>query len=501
MTSFAGLLEIFKPDVPVKAPLLPHDTSCVFRVTDAFFQERRNAFGSRSQDLHVTLEAVVAVGDHFSVASFTEVISSWTGNQHRSLSDMLYRPVASTDEAALRKRAGKVCRYGKGRGKYVAYGPNSFIIHPIRGRTGSTISQSKQGSVSLSGGRIMVDVARGTSLEYYPCNGADEGILAIKRLSLRYRQWSTKRDRSDPPDEESIYLWDDVPNEFLIYCWPALVGFSFTAKAWGFVLADGLSDIMFQEQAFDKLVLSQERKELVRAVVRCGTSKEIQGHDFISTKQGGLIFLLHGPPGVGKTLTAEAVAESLQCPLYYITMGELGTTPEVLESRLGDILDLCSEWNALVILDEADVFLETRRTSDLVRNAMVCVMLRILEYHTGILFFTTNRVRSLDPAFESRITISISYESLDRAGREHIWKNQLECYSRVDFPNLNYRDLAEQQLNGRQIKNIVRLALSLAIDQDAIVTQETLLQVTAITTLGHQNVRKDSTWENSTKLA
>jgi AAA+ superfamily predicted ATPase len=203
-----------------------------------------------------------------------------------------------------------------------------------------------------------------------------------------------------------------VPPEFVIYCWPALVGFSFTAKAWGHVLVDGLSTIEFQDQAFDHLVLKQERKELIRAVVRHGTA--VQAPDIISGKQGGKIFLLHGPPGVGKTLTAEAIADVLHRPLYYVTMGELGVTPGDLERRPSDVVELCAEWEASAVLDEADVFLETRGNSDLIRNAMVCVVLRILEYHPGMLFLTTNRIRTIDLAFESRIAVALRYEALDR---------------------------------------------------------------------------------------
>ena len=89
--------------------------------------------------------------------------------------------------------------------------------------------------------------------------------------------------------------------------------------------------------------------------------------------------MLHGPPGVGKTLTAEAIAELLHKPLYVVSMGELGTTPEALEERLQDVLDLCGPWHALVLIDEAEMLLERRTKSEVVRNAMVCVMLRLLE--------------------------------------------------------------------------------------------------------------------------
>ena len=322
--------------------------------------------------------------------------------------------------------------------------------------------------------------------------------LAITQLAGRDRQWRAKHARSarsQSLEDESLIVWDEVPEEFLITCWPALVGFSFSAKSWGHVLVDGLAEIDSQDHAFDHLVLSQERTQIIRAVVRSGSIPQTQ--DLISGKQGGLIFLLHGPPGVGKTLTAEAIAEVLHRPLYYVTMGELGITPDDLERRLTEVLDLCAEWDALVVLDEADVFLETRSNADLVRNAMVCVMLRILEYHPGILFLTTNRVRNLDPAFESRISLAIRYDSLDRDARIKVWKSHIESAPGPIAADIDYTELAKQDMNGRQIKNAVRIALSLAADQGVALSRSILLKTVQVTSLGRHNIRGDSTWEDA----
>jgi SpoVK/Ycf46/Vps4 family AAA+-type ATPase len=88
-------------------------------------------------------------------------------------------------------------------------------------------------------------------------------------------------------------------------------------------------------------------------------------------------------------------------------MGTLGTTADDLERRLKEILNLSAKGNAIILLDEADSFLEKRSsTSSLERNAMVCVMLQLVEYFSGILFLTSNRIDSLDPAFQTRITLS-----------------------------------------------------------------------------------------------
>ena len=80
-----------------------------------------------------------------------------------------------------------------------------------------------------------------------------------------------------------------------------------------------------------------------------------------SGKGRGLVAVLHGPPGTGKTLTAEGIAELLKRPLYMVSTGELGTRPDQLETELNKILDVAHSWGAVLLLDEADVFLGTRR--------------------------------------------------------------------------------------------------------------------------------------------
>jgi SpoVK/Ycf46/Vps4 family AAA+-type ATPase len=110
----------------------------------------------------------------------------------------------------------------------------------------------------------------------------------------------------------------------------------------------------------------------------------------------------------GKTLTAEAVAELLEVPLYSVGAGELGVNADILEKRLRDILDTASQWGAILLIDEADVFLEQRSMHDVARNGLVSVFLRLLEYHQGILFLTTNRLKTIDSAFLSRFSIAVS---------------------------------------------------------------------------------------------
>lgn len=79
-------------------------------------------------------------------------------------------------------------------------------------------------------------------------------------------------------------------------------------------------------------------------------------------------------------MTAEATAETLKKPLYSVNTGELGTKAEILEEKLKEILEICYAWDAILLLDEADIYLEQRSDNDVKRNAMVGIFLRLLEY-------------------------------------------------------------------------------------------------------------------------
>lgn len=260
-------------------------------------------------------------------------------------------------------------------------------------------------------------------------------------------------------------------------CFPRLLGFSLAAKQWGFVGVDDIRSIAWRDDAFDKLVLDPSKKNLVKSLVEFhGSSFE----DVIDGKGGGCIFLLHGEPGQGKTLTAEAVAELLHRPLYSISVGELGTNPNQLEDNLRQILDTAVTWNAVLLLDEADIFLEARDEKDIMRNAMVGIFLRLLEYHQGVMFLTTNRVKNIDKAFYSRISVALRFPSSDFGKRLIIWRNLLESAKVVGMTDVNISDMARMELNGRQIKNAIRNAQTLALSEGIQINKDHLLRTITV---------------------
>lgn len=122
------------------------------------------------------------------------------------------------------------------------------------------------------------------------------------------------------------------------------------------------------------------------------------------------------------------------------------------------------------------------------RNSLVSIFLRTLEYYSGILFMTTNRVRTFDDAFKSRIHVPLKYDDLDKASRVKVWKNFVEKLRKgqqeggveVDVDEVGYERLGESPLNGRQIKNVVRTAKSLAAYRGGKLDVDALLKVVEI---------------------
>lgn len=288
---------------------------------------------------------------------------------------------------------------------------------------------------------------------------------------------------------------------------PRLLGFALKEKVWGQFLVDKLTRVDFSDDAehggpfWEELQLRPEAKDQLMALVKFHKAPaarnsddekgaaDVKKFDVIEGKGQGVVILLHGPPGVGKTLTAETIAIATGRPLLTVSVAEIGIQAHEAERRLADVFEDAARWDAVLLMDEADVFVEERKSGDLSRNSLVSVLLRCLEYYEGIALFqhivgfssitdscigiiilTTNRVRAMDPAMQSRIHLAVQYHDLTGDQRVAIYKNRLKY---IPDDELEDRKILESALkgaltrksnkaNGRQIRNIVIKARMLA---------------------------------------
>ncbi|CAE7135438.1 unnamed protein product [Rhizoctonia solani] len=326
------------------------------------------------------------------------------------------------------------------------------------------------------------------------------------------RYFSAEKAQNDGASPGSWRTTLDDDDEDIALLPPTLHGWSFVAKKWGEILVEKLTPVPFQPHIFNHLVLRDDYKNLIRSLVdaHAGKGDAALLTDVVTGKGGGLVIVLHGKPGTGKTLTAEAVSEHLERPLYTVSSGELGVGASELETKLRDTLDVATLWKAVLLIDEADVFLEARSSHELQRNALVSVFLRVLEYHSGVLILTTNRIRSFDDAFLSRFSVALRYPDLDRDSRKVLWSKflvlagasvegnkstsspktiTLSITEGADAEGLatprhfsltDVNKLSLKNLNGRVIKQTVRTAQALAVsagEQLSMAHVETVLRI------------------------
>ncbi|KAI2466561.1 hypothetical protein F4781DRAFT_434236 [Annulohypoxylon bovei var. microspora] len=275
-----------------------------------------------------------------------------------------------------------------------------------------------------------------------------------------------------------------------------VVAFAFRSRKWVRLEIDFVEDIDKSDEARksgfeDLIILPKYRRLLVSLVDSHSSNTQKQGEgvkkedrplnqlDLVRGKGLGLIVLLHGPPGTGKTSTAETIASYTGRPLYSITCGDLGESPYRVEQRLEKHTSRADKWGCVLLLDEADVFLMRRDFLNASRNALVSIFLRTLEYYSGILFLTTNRVGVIDEAFKSRIHVALRYPKVKLPTTLAIWKGCLDRIEKdnefrdinVEFDRNELMEFAEEHYdkyrkkhsawNGRQIRNAFQTAIAM----------------------------------------
>jgi AAA+ superfamily predicted ATPase len=237
-------------------------------------------------------------------------------------------------------------------------------------------------------------------------------------------------------------------------------------KEWCKFFVNNLKPVVWKDDPMETLILPNAQRRLIKSLVTSHRFPD-QARDESALKGKGLIMLLHGSPGSGKTLTAEVVAEQTKRPLLKLSTGELGAWGERISHELKKLLTYASIWHAIVLIDEADVFLEARKSGpeQFEQNNLVAVFLKQLEYFQGILFLTSNRVGVFDPAIRSRIHLALQYEAPDNARRALLWRQKLnELPTELTAFDINdaVDKLAAPAMNGREISNAVNTARTLA---------------------------------------
>lgn len=273
-----------------------------------------------------------------------------------------------------------------------------------------------------------------------------------------------KLEKDDPKNLTKDQAWLMSPH---VYC------FALDIKSWGTTHIDRLTAVE-ENSAATRLVMEESPLKIIKSLAVSQTGAKAAWYaDPIKDKGKGVIILLHGPPGVGKTYSVECTAMSIGRPLLALTIADIGTKERSIETELASWFYLAERWKAVLLIDEADIFLERRERKDIARNGVVSAFLRKMEYFSGLLFLTTNRVGHIDEAFMSRVHVVIGYPSLDDKKRRELWEGFFQKMRADTNGNIRVAASAKDYvlqsseklgiyLNGREIRNTLQTAISLA---------------------------------------
>jgi hypothetical protein len=271
---------------------------------------------------------------------------------------------------------------------------------------------------------------------------------------------------------------------------PVVRVFNLQTNSHVFVAANSIEPYAYDKTMWSKLVLPEDDMEFIQMLL---SSTTINISDIVKGKARGIIVIGSGGPGLGKTLTAEIASEAFERPFYSVQCSQLGIDPEELEKNLLLSLRRAARWEAIFLLDEADVYVR-RRGDDIVQNAIVGVFLRVLEYYRGILFMTTNLGDDIDDAILSRATAHLHYELPTIDALPKMWEVLSEQLT-VNLSAADTKALIEKfgQLPGRSIRNLIKLTKFQSVAKKAKPNAEMVVKVSKY--LNVKNLAKKSTGE------
>lgn len=361
------------------------------------------------------------------------------------MKDASQSPVKNLDEKDLRMMAERGRAYlERARRRAICDydGPFFFKVGPVT-------------QVVAHSGRVVADVGALMSLQPQVASGMAADLSGPLEITTGWRH-------ADKVSAEAAFMG-------------AHPAFSLSLRRWGVVQVERLTDTVFRTGAVDSLVLPQRRKSLLRALVSHDQDGKLR--DIVDQKASATLVLLEGAPGCGKTISAQAVAESLKRPLYCVDLNTLNL--ERIEDSLRALLKLAQRWRGVVLIDEADSLLRHRQDCTPEEARRVSTFLRVLEEHEGIIFLTSNHLRDIDKALLSRVSLVMRYGEPDRGLRTSIWTNLLKSVPGREALSIDVGALSKWPINGREIKHAIKMGLVLAQDRQVPLSTGLLQSVLA----------------------
>jgi SpoVK/Ycf46/Vps4 family AAA+-type ATPase len=178
------------------------------------------------------------------------------------------------------------------------------------------------------------------------------------------------------------------------------------------------------------------------------------------------LILLHGGPGVGKTTTAEYLAEHTRRPLLSTTSAAIIKHEREAETTFKQILHQATRWKAILLLENVELIFSEERGDR--HGSSAILILKALETHHGLVFLTTDRIGLLVSSLISRINIPLELFPLPHEAKMMILRNLVEDHTLVldreegeellQLARDHWKEMDDDQLNGSDIQNAFRNA-------------------------------------------
>ncbi|KAJ5654063.1 ATPaseAAA-typecore [Penicillium lividum] len=285
---------------------------------------------------------------------------------------------------------------------------------------------------------------------------AELGRVVVDRKTFQEDQYSNgTRVNSTEPDP--------------LMCPPYEFGYSLSRKEWGRYLVDRMRPAEWKEDVWRSLIIGDRQKLVLQSLVIHTISRGRTRP--VSPKRTRVGYFVAWNARIWKDIDRRdgrrGDPESSDNDLPWGTQQMEQISPYDFEYRLKMLLQYATQWEAVVLMDEADVFLEARDNSgdNAARNALVAVFLKALEYFSGIVFLTTNRITSFDRAMKSRIHLALEYTPPRIETRQQLWMQILKSIPahEIDLdPEDAVNTFVSEKMNGREIANAIHTARTIA---------------------------------------
>jgi hypothetical protein len=191
---------------------------------------------------------------------------------------------------------------------------------------------------------------------------------------------------------------------------------------------DRLSYRVHPRRTWDDLILPPDRLSKIREVIARVRHRDLVYDDwsFPAVPSSGVVALFAGPPGTGKTMSAEIIAGDLGLDMFKVDLSNvvskyIGET----EKHLERVFSAAEASAVLLVFDEADALFGKRTqvsdAHDRYANLETSYLLQRLEVYEGLTILTSNLASNIDDAFLRRVHVFVEFPMPEESERRAIW--------------------------------------------------------------------------------